>query len=142
MEPSSSIKKESETKVPVDLRKVLNATPIAKAAWDNITPIARRDFITWIESAKQPETRVRRVMVTCDKLASGKRRPCCYAVVPMGLYKALGENPKAKATWSKLNPNERRDISDWVEEQTTKSEKDKRIEKVCILLASGKQVKV
>ncbi len=142
MEPSSSIKKESETKVPADLRKALSANPIAKAAWDDITPIARRDFITWIESAKQPETCARRVMVTCDKLASGKRRPCCYAVVPMGLYKALGENPKAKATWSKLNPNERRDISDWVEEQTTKSEKDKRIEKVCILLASGKQVKV
>lgn len=138
MKPTSSIKKESEAKVPIDLRKALSATPIAKAAWDDITPIARRDFITWIESAKQPETRARRVAVTCDKLTSGKRRPCCYAVVPMGLYKALGENPKAKATWSKLNPNERRDISDWVEGVKEKSTRTERIEKVCKTLASGK----
>lgn len=139
MKHTSSIKKESETKVPDDLRKALSATPIAKTAWDDITPIARRDFITWIESAKQPETRVRRVAVTCDKLTSGKRRPCCYAVVPMGLYKALDKNAKAKAAWKDLTGMERRDFTDWIDETSDKEIVRLRIEKVCQALAYNKR---
>ncbi len=50
---------ESEVKVPTDLGKALAATPMAKAQWRDLTPIARRDFISWIDSAKQPETRRR-----------------------------------------------------------------------------------
>ena len=52
---------ESEARVPTDLRKALAATPMAKAQWRDLTPIARRDFVSWIDSAKQPETRRRRV---------------------------------------------------------------------------------
>lgn len=101
-----------EPKTPPGLRKVLAAASKTKAQWDDLTPIARRDFIGWIESAKQPETRKRRIDRVPDMLAKGKRRPCCYAVVPMNLYKALADSPKAKAKWKTLTPNERRDFVD------------------------------
>src|SRR5437899_947076 len=52
---------EPEPKVPADLRKALASAPKARALWLDITPIARRDWIQWITSAKQAETRVRRV---------------------------------------------------------------------------------
>src|SRR5437867_3132198 len=68
---------EPETRVPMELRKALAAAPLAQALWADITPIARRDWILWISSAKQPETRRRRTEKACDKLASGKRRLCC-----------------------------------------------------------------
>jgi hypothetical protein len=69
---------EPETRVPTDLRKALAATPLAQASWADITPIARRDWIIWISSAKQPETRSRRIEKACAMLASGKRRVCCF----------------------------------------------------------------
>src|SRR5438477_193652 len=52
---------ESEPRVPADLRKALAAAPMARVQWSDLTPIARRDFISWIDSAKQPETRRRRI---------------------------------------------------------------------------------
>ncbi len=70
---------EPETRVPMDLRKALAAAPLARALWADITPIARRDWIFWMISAKQAETRSRRIEKACDMLASGKRRVCCFA---------------------------------------------------------------
>ncbi len=69
---------ELEPKVPADLRKALAAAPKAKALWSAFTPVARRDWILWIVSAKQAETRARRVAGACDMLAKGKRRVCCF----------------------------------------------------------------
>ena len=69
---------EQETRVPMDLRKALAVAPLAHAVWADITPIARRDWILWISSAKQPETRRRRIEKACSMLASGKRRVCCF----------------------------------------------------------------
>jgi hypothetical protein len=70
---------EPEPRVPVDLRKALAAaTPKARDVWSDITPIARRDWIHWIVSAKQAETRARRIRNACDMLGKGKRRPCCF----------------------------------------------------------------
>jgi uncharacterized protein YdeI (YjbR/CyaY-like superfamily) len=66
---------ESEPRVPRDLRKALAATPMAKAQWSDLTPIARRDFISWMDSAKQPEVHRRRIEKACSMLAAGKRRP-------------------------------------------------------------------
>ena len=70
--------REPEPKVPADLRKALAATPKARALWSDITPIARRDWIHWIASAKRPETRARRIDSACEMLADGKRRVCCF----------------------------------------------------------------
>ena len=130
---------ESEARVPMDLRKALAANPKAKAQWSDLTPIARRDFISWIESAKQPETHRRRIEVACSKLVAGKRRPCCYAIVPMGVYKALAAAPKAKAQWRDLTPNARRDFVDWIDSTKEPEMRTRRIEKACAMLASGKR---
>jgi Bacteriocin-protection, YdeI or OmpD-Associated/Domain of unknown function (DUF1905) len=71
---------EPEPSVPVDLRKALNASYGAKTLWTDLTSDGRRIWIRWIESAKKPETRARRVTRTVDQLSSGKRRPCCVNV--------------------------------------------------------------
>lgn len=74
----SPVQKEPEPKVPTALRNALAAAPKATAVWSSLTPIARRDWIHWITSAKQEETRVRRIGTACDMLAAGKRRACCF----------------------------------------------------------------
>jgi len=130
---------EPEPKVPTDLHKALATAPKSKAKWEDLTPIARRDFISWIDSAKQPETRRRRIERACDMLVSGKRRPCCYAVVPMDFYKALGAAPKAKAQWSDLTPIERRDFISWIGSAKDPEMHKRRIEKACDMLAAGKR---
>lgn len=127
-----------EVKTPADLGKMLSSSSSLQTIWKNLTPVARRDFITWVESAKQPETRARRIEVTRSKLVSGTRRPCCYAVVPMSLYKALSETPKAKAVWKELTPMGRRDFVSWVEEEKESAPRALRIEKACTMLAQGK----
>jgi uncharacterized protein YdeI (YjbR/CyaY-like superfamily) len=74
----ASAGKESEPRMPADLRKALAAAPKARTVWSDITPTARRDWIHWITSAKRPETRTRRVVNACSMLATGKRRVCCF----------------------------------------------------------------
>jgi hypothetical protein len=70
---------EPEPAVPADLRRALAAAPAkSRAVWADITPLARRDWIHWIVSAKQAATRAARVGKACSMLASGKRRPCCF----------------------------------------------------------------
>ena len=70
---------EPEPEVPAELRKALaTAAPKARAVWSDITPNARRDWIHWITSAKQTETRARRIKNACSMLAAGKRRVCCF----------------------------------------------------------------
>jgi hypothetical protein len=69
---------EPEIRVPMDLGDALGTVPLAQSLWAEITPMARRDWILWISSAKQPETRARRIEKACDMLASGKRRVCCF----------------------------------------------------------------
>jgi uncharacterized protein YdeI (YjbR/CyaY-like superfamily) len=128
----------SEPRMPTDLRKALATNPKAKAQWSDLTPIARRDFISWINSAKQPETHRRRIEVACSKLVAGKRRPCCYARAPMNLYKALAVIPKAKAQWKDLTPNARRDFIDWIDSAKEPEMRRQRINKTCMLLAAGK----
>src|SRR5712675_1009312 len=106
---------EPEPRVPTDLRKALAATPIAKVQWRDLTPIAHRDFISWLDSAKQSETRRRRIEKACSMLVAGKRRPCCYSIVSFNLYTALAAVPKAKAQWRKLTPTERRNFISWMD---------------------------
>ncbi len=137
---SNSTKKESEPKIPTDLREALADAPSVEAIWKNLTPIAQRDFVRWVESAKQAETRKRRIEKACSMLKAGKRRPCCYAVVPMNLYKALGENPKAKETWKGLTPDERRDFVSSIDATPEGEARGIRIMKICEMLAAGIKV--
>ena len=64
--------------LPKDLRQALRANPTALAAWKDITPLARNEFICWVENAKQEETRERRIRRTQEELQDGMRRPCCW----------------------------------------------------------------
>ena len=85
--------KDTEPEVPTDLRKALAADPQARALWSEITPNARRDWIHWILSAKQEETRTRRIKNACSMLAAGKRRVCCFD--RSGFYSKSLSAPKA-----------------------------------------------
>ena len=84
--------KELEPRVPADLRKALAASPKARALWLDITPVARRDWIQWLLSARQPETRVRRIKNACAMLTAGKRRVCCFD--RSGFYSKSLSSPK------------------------------------------------
>lgn len=64
--------------LPADLRNALIANATALAPWNDITPLARNEFICWVEDAKQPTTRERRIRRTQEELEEGKRRPCCW----------------------------------------------------------------
>ena len=97
---------EPETRVPMDLRKALAAAPLAQALWADITPIARRDWILWISSAKQPETRRRRIEKACAMLASGKRRVCCFG----GIKWLMKNHATSGGIWLQL-PNSKNRFS-------------------------------
>jgi hypothetical protein len=94
---------EPEIRVPMDLRNALAAAPLAQAGWEDITPMARRDWIFSISSAKQPETRSRRIEKACDMLASGKRRLCCFP----GIKWLMKKNAKSCGMWLPL-PNSKK----------------------------------
>jgi uncharacterized protein YdeI (YjbR/CyaY-like superfamily) len=64
---------------PADFRKAVIASPAAYATWNDITPLARNEWICWVTSAKREETRTKRITWMCENLADGKRRPCCWA---------------------------------------------------------------
>ncbi|HME87661.1 MAG TPA: YdeI/OmpD-associated family protein [Chthoniobacterales bacterium] len=128
-----------ELQVPTDLRKALAAAPIAKAQWQDLTPIARKDFISWIDSAKQSETRRRRIEKACSMLVAGKRRPCCYSIVSFNLYTALAASPLAKAQWRDLTAIERRDFISWMDSAKQPEANKRRIEKACAMLAVGRR---
>lgn len=65
-------------KLPSDLRAVLMASTDLRALWADLTPLARNEWICWIESAKKPETRARKLVRIREDLLAGKRRPCCW----------------------------------------------------------------
>lgn len=64
--------------VPDDMRKAVVAMPAVYEAWEDITRLARNEWICWIESAKKQETRDRRIRIMTENLSVGKRRPCCW----------------------------------------------------------------
>lgn len=65
-------------KMPADLRKALLDDAKVLTLWEDITLLARNEFICWVVTAKQFETRKRRIQRTCEELLEGKRRPCCW----------------------------------------------------------------
>jgi len=64
--------------MPADLRKALTSTPAARVAWEDITPLARNEWICWVISGKKAETRNIRIKKALSKLKGGMRRPCCW----------------------------------------------------------------
>jgi uncharacterized protein YdeI (YjbR/CyaY-like superfamily) len=64
--------------MPADLDDALINNHVAFSSWVDITPLARNEFICWVEDAKQQKTRERRIQRTQEELEEGKRRPCCW----------------------------------------------------------------
>jgi uncharacterized protein YdeI (YjbR/CyaY-like superfamily) len=65
-------------KLPDDLRKALIANPKSMAAWEDISPLARNEWICWTVSVKTSATRENHIERTVSELAEGQRRPCCW----------------------------------------------------------------
>jgi uncharacterized protein YdeI (YjbR/CyaY-like superfamily) len=69
-------------KAPTDLRVALAAEATTQAAWKELTPLARNEWICWVISAKQETTRRRRIHRALEELKAGKHRPCCWPGCP------------------------------------------------------------
>ena len=61
-----------------DLRSAIQSDPEVLALWQALTPLGRNEFICWVDDAKQPATRQRRIVRTGEELLDGKKRPCCW----------------------------------------------------------------
>lgn len=66
-------------KLPNNFKKLILENVKAKTTWQDITPLARNEWICWVTSAKQTETNQRRMRIAIEKLSLGTRRPCCWA---------------------------------------------------------------
>ena len=64
--------------VPTDLRKALTSDRPALAIWEDLTPLARNEWICWVTFVKKDETRKEHVKRTITELKEGMRRPCCW----------------------------------------------------------------
>ena len=65
-------------KLPDDLKKAIVSSPKVFALWQDITPLARNEWICWVTSGKKVETRNIRIKKALSKLSGGMRRPCCW----------------------------------------------------------------
>ena len=65
--------------LPADFKQTIDSSPTVKALWEDITPLARNEWICWVTSGKKAETRNIRIEKALSKIKSGMRRPCCWA---------------------------------------------------------------
>ena len=68
--------------VPADLRDTLISGIPVIDEWNDLTPLARNEWICWVTSAKKSETRIKRIERVKTDLMDGKRRPCCWPGCP------------------------------------------------------------
>jgi hypothetical protein len=80
--------------LPPDLRKVLTSDRKALTAWEDLTPLARNEWICWAISVKKPETRREHVERVCAQLKEGVRRPCCWMGCTHRTDKSLSPSQK------------------------------------------------
>jgi hypothetical protein len=87
------MEQEPEPEIPIDFKDALESSSEACRVWNATTPIARLDWIHWIDSAKQVKTRAKRIKDACKMLAEGKKRVCCFD--PSGYYSKSLSAPEA-----------------------------------------------
>ena len=68
--------------VPDDLKKALVSNPAVLEEWNNLTPLARNEWICWTTLVKKAETRKEHIVRLCAQLLEGQRRPCCWPGCP------------------------------------------------------------
>lgn len=69
-------------KIPLDIQKSLVVSEKLCESWNDLTPLARNEWICWVISVKKLETRQNHIKRLCADLIKGKRRPCCWAGCP------------------------------------------------------------
>lgn len=69
-------------KLPADVSKAISSNPKVLKLWEDITPLARNEWICWVTSGKKAETRDIRIKKALSKMSGGMRRPCCWAGCP------------------------------------------------------------
>jgi uncharacterized protein YdeI (YjbR/CyaY-like superfamily) len=82
-------------KMPPDLRKALASDRAALAVWEDLTPLARNEWICWITFVKKDETRKEHVKRTVSELKEGMRRPCCWLGCPHRTDKPVSASVQA-----------------------------------------------
>ena len=92
--------------IPADLEKTLISTPAALAAWEDLTPLARNEWICWITTVKQSNTRENHIERTISELQEGKRRPCCW----MGCIHRTDKQISPSVQWV-LNKQSKRQVT-------------------------------
>lgn len=80
--------------LPADLKKALLSNKKAQKAWEDITPLARNEWICWVVTVKQQKTRDDHVKRTVQELTEGKRRPCCWMGCVHRQDKAMNRSQK------------------------------------------------
>lgn len=69
-------------KIPADVKSIVSSKQGILDVWEDISSLARNEWICWITSAKKDDTRQRRIRIMIENLSKGKRRPCCWAGCP------------------------------------------------------------
>lgn len=64
--------------LPLDLKKALSSDKAALAVWEDLTPLARNEWICWVIFVKKDKTRKEHIKRLLNELKEGKRRPCCW----------------------------------------------------------------
>lgn len=75
-------------RVSKDIKIILNSSPQLKYIWENLTPIARNEWICYITNVKKVETRKKHILRLEQDLMRGKKRPCCWPGCPHRLSKS------------------------------------------------------
>lgn len=87
-----------------DFQTAVRREPRVFELWQSLTPLGRNEFICWVDDAKQPATRQRRIERTCEELLEGKKRPCCWAG-------CIHRTDKAPSRWQQAVLIDRRENS-------------------------------
>src|SRR5438128_10361521 len=99
-----SVRDWPEPSVPQDLKTALAAAPRKiQDLWKEITPMARWEWVRWVNATQNLDTRKRRVEVSISKMKSGKRRPCCFNLAAC-TDPNLSKNGRLATTRERTNP--------------------------------------
>ncbi len=79
---TKKVSTEFRHRIPSDLNTVFKKYKDVQLLWNNLTPLARNEWICWVTIVKKKETREEHLIRLCEDLRSGKRRPCCWPGCP------------------------------------------------------------
>lgn len=78
IEMATAISSGTAHKLPADVRKALMSDNAALAIWEDLTPLARNEWICWVILVKKDATRQEHLRRLIKELKEGMRRPCCW----------------------------------------------------------------